>query len=88
MCTVYKRVMYAHLALISAVVEVVPHLNAVLSRMITQLGAIKHENMQWVFSYGQYWFPVPSVCGENLSIQHAVLKVSPSVIITYIYSLK
>ena len=36
-----------------AVVEVVPHLNAVLSRMITQLGAIKHENMQWVFSYGQ-----------------------------------
>lgn len=35
-----------------AVVEVVPHLNSVLSRMITQLGAIKHENMQWVFSYG------------------------------------
>jgi hypothetical protein len=33
------------------VVEVVPQLNAVLSRMITQLGAIKHENMQWVFSY-------------------------------------
>ena len=36
----------------SLVVEVVPQLNAVLSRMITQLGAIKHENMQWVFSYG------------------------------------
>ena len=35
-----------------AVVEVVPHLNAVLSRMVIQLGAIKHENMQWVFSYG------------------------------------
>lgn len=34
------------------VVEVVPQLTAVLSRMITQLGAIKHENMQWVFSYG------------------------------------
>jgi hypothetical protein len=33
------------------VVEVVPHLSAVLSRMITQLGAIKHDNMQWVFSY-------------------------------------
>jgi hypothetical protein len=33
------------------VVEVVPHLNAVLSRMVIQLGAIKHENMQWVFSY-------------------------------------
>ena len=32
---------------LSAVVEVVPQLNAVLSRMITQLGAIKHENMQW-----------------------------------------
>ena len=49
--------MYVHLHVCittcaHAVVEVVPHLNSVLSRMVTQLGAIRHENMQWVFSYG------------------------------------
>ena len=49
--------MYVHVLVsactVSAVVEVVPHLSAVLARMITQLGAIKHENMQWVFSYSE-----------------------------------
>ena len=45
--------------------EVVPHLTAVLSRMITQLGAIKHENMQWVFSYGE-WKSVLTSAGPML----------------------
>lgn len=39
---------------IAVVVEVVPMLGTVLSRMIPMLGACKHENMQWVFAYGEF----------------------------------
>ena len=47
-------------------------LGTVLSRMIPMLGACKHENMQWVFAYGE--FPLVVCCAFVMCICDVTLK--------------
>jgi arginine exporter protein ArgO len=47
---------------------VVPMLKEVFARVLPVLGAIKHDNMRWVFAAGTHCTPLLYLCIVSLSL--------------------